>query len=116
MAKPGGKFGPIKRQHGRVQGLDALLDRIINECPYVTRIVPGRFGRKRGKTKPTFKIQYPTTPDGSGDRDKATGLKCLYTHAGSWQEVFLVCEDVWAAEAWLVGLSIAEPTEKHGPG
>lgn len=92
--KDKGKFGAIKRQHGRVTGLDALLDRLIAECPGVTKIVPGRFGRKRGKTAQQFKVQYPTN-------DPATGLKCLYTNAGSWQEVFLVCDDVAAAQAWI---------------
>lgn len=98
MSRPGGKFGPIKRQHGRVAGLDELLDRIIRDCPHVTKIVPGRMGRKRGKTAPQLRIQYATSaPDGS----RTTGLKCLYTIAGSWQEVFLVCSDTDQARAWL---------------
>ena len=87
------KFGPIKRQHGRVEGLDPLLDRIVNECRYVTRIVPGRMGRKRGKTEgDRLRIKYATG---------ATGLKCLYTRGGSWQEVFLVCDDAEKAAQWL---------------
>jgi len=94
MSRRGGKFGPIKRQHGRVAGLDALLDKIIDECEHVTKIVPGRFGRKRGKTEQKFKVQYVTN-------DPATGLKCLYTQAGSWQEVFLVCNDTAKAKAWV---------------
>ncbi len=98
MARPGGKFGPIKRQHGRVEGLDALLERLVRECPTVSRIVPGRMGRKRGRTPPTLRVQYVTTaPDGT----RPTGLKCLYTRAGSWQEVFLVCSDPDAARAWI---------------
>lgn len=98
VSKPGGKFGPIKRQHGRVRGLDVLLDRLIAECPTVTKIVPGRMGRKKGKTPQTLRVQYTTTaPDGT----RATGLKCLYTSAGSWQEVFLVCSDPEAARAWI---------------
>jgi len=92
--KDKGKFGRIKRQHGRVVGLDALLDRIIEDCPHVTKIVPGRMGRKRGKTPQKFKVQYATN-------EPATGLKCIYTSAGSWQEVFLVCSDVDAAQAWI---------------
>ncbi|MEM9416006.1 MAG: DUF2103 domain-containing protein [Planctomycetota bacterium] len=94
MSKPGGKFGPVKRQHGRVAGLDALLDRIASDCQHVTKIVPGRFGRKRGKTAARFKVQYVTN-------EPATGLKCMYTNAGSWQEVFLVCTDAEKAQAWV---------------
>lgn len=92
------KFGPIKRQHGRIEGLDDLLDRIIRECPHVTRIVPGRMGRKHGNTPARLKIQYATSPQGGGP---ATGLKCIYTKSGSWQEVFLVCDDIDAARKWL---------------
>ena len=93
------KFGPIKRQHGRVNGLDAVLDRIVTDCPHVTRIVPGRMGRKRGRTAPGLSIQYATAR-GSGSA-AATGLKCIFTNQGSWQEVFLVCSDTEAARAWL---------------
>ncbi len=96
--KPQGKFGSIKRQHGRVAGLDALLDRLLAECPGVTKIVPGRMGRKRGKTLAKLKVQYATN-------EPATGLKCIYTNAGSWQEVFVVCRDAEAAKAWI---------EQHG--
>lgn len=94
------KFGRIKRQHGRVGGLDGLLDRIVKHCPHVTRIIPGRINRRRGKTPPGFKIQYPTE----------AGLKCLYTGTGTVQEVFLICSDQEAARRWLVdeGLVDAE--------
>jgi hypothetical protein len=91
------KFGRIKRQHGRVGGLDAILDRIIKQCPHVTRIVPGRIKVRRGRTPPSFKIQYPTE----------SGLKCLYTATGTVQEVFLICSNEAAARAWLIEQSIA---------
>lgn len=93
------KFGNIKRQHGRIEGLDVILDRIVRECPHVTRIIPGRMGRKRGKTPGGLKVQYPTTPGGVDD--PASGLKCIYTRQGSWQEVFLVCDDAAEARRWL---------------
>jgi len=92
------KFGRIKRQHGRVGGLDEVLNRIIRDCPHVTRIVPGRIKVRRGHTPPSFKIQYPTQ----------AGLKCLYTATGTVQEVFLICSDLDAAKAWLVAAQIAE--------
>jgi len=85
------KFGRIKRQHGRILGLDDLLNHIIQNCPHVTRIVPGRIKVRRGKTPPSFKIQYPTL----------AGLKCLYTSTGTVQEVFLICSDAAAAKQWL---------------
>lgn len=86
------KFGRIKRQHGRVGGLDEILDRIIKHCPHVSRIVPGRIKVRRGKTPPSFKVQYPTD----------AGLKCLYTGTGTVQEVFLICNDAEATKKWLV--------------
>jgi hypothetical protein len=86
------KFGRIKRQHGRVGGgLDKILDRIIKNCPHVSRIVPGRIKVRRGKTPPSFKVQY-TTP---------AGLKCQYTGTGTVQEVFLICSDEAKARQWL---------------
>src|SRR2546422_11738087 len=85
------KFGRIKRQHGRVGGLDAILDRIIKNCPHVTRIVPGRIKVRRGKTPASFKVQYPTE----------SGLKCLYTGTGTVQEVFLIGSDADAVTAGL---------------
>ena|SRR5688572_4097346 len=91
------KFGRIKRQHGRVGGLDDILDRIVKQCPHVTRIVPGRIKVRRGKTPPSFKVQYATG---------ATGLKCLYNGTGTVQEVFLICSDAAAAKAWLVSEGI----------
>lgn len=92
------KFGRIKRQHGRVTGLDGLLNRIVEECPHVSRIIPGRIKPRRGKTPPSFKVQYPTD----------AGLKCLYTSTGAVQEVFLICTDNDAAKAWLLDAGIAE--------
>ncbi len=91
------KFGRIKRQHGRIEGLDALLDRIVRDCPFVSRIVPGRMGRKRGNTPAKLTVQYATRK-GQG---QATGIKCIYTKAGSWQEVFVTCNDVEKAQAWI---------------
>ena len=91
------KFGRIKRQHGRVGGLDAILDRIVRDCPHVTRIVPGRIKVRRGHSPPSFKVQFRT----------AAGLKCLYAGTGTVQEVFLICSDDAAAGAWLVAAGVA---------
>jgi hypothetical protein len=91
------KFGRIKRQHGRVGGLDQILDRIVKQCPHVSRIVPGRIKVRRGKTPPSFKVQYPTD----------AGLKCLFTGTGTVQEVFLICSDSHAAKLWLIDNVIA---------
>ena len=95
------KFGRIKRQHGRVGGLDQILDQIIKRCPHVTRIVPGRIKVRRGKTPPSFKIQYAT----------GAGLKCLYTGTGTVQEVFLICSDEPAARQWLINEGLAPPED-----
>ncbi len=92
------KFGRIKRQHGRVGGLDAILDKIVRDCPFVSRIVPGRIKVRRGHTPPNFRVQYPTP----------AGLKCLYNGTGTVQEVFLICSNQEGAKAWLVGEGIAE--------
>jgi hypothetical protein len=92
------KFGRIKRMHGRVGGLDPILDRIVRDCPHVTRIVPGRIKTRRGKTPPSFKVQYPTD----------AGLKCLYTGTGTVQEVFLICSDAEATKRWLVAEGITD--------
>src|SRR3954470_22061936 len=93
------KFGRVKRQHGRVGGLDTILDRIVRDCPHVSRIVPGRIKVRRGKTPASFKVQYPTD----------AGLKCLYTATGTVQEVFLICQDSGAAARWLMSAGIADP-------
>lgn len=90
------KFGRIKRQHGRVGGLDEILNRIVKHCPHVSRIVPGRIKVRRGKTPRSFKVQYPTE----------AGLKCLYTGTGTVQEVFLICSDAAAARDWLANEGI----------
>jgi hypothetical protein len=85
------KFGRIKRQHGRVAGLDAILNRIIKHCPFVSRIVPGRIKVRRGKGSAKLKLQYKT----------GAGLKCLYVATGTVQEVFLICSDAEKATQWL---------------
>jgi hypothetical protein len=85
------KFGRIKRQHGRVAGLDAILDRIVANCPYVSRIVPGRIKVRRGNGSKKMKLQYET----------GAGLKCLYLGTGTVQEVFLICTDAAKATQWL---------------
>ncbi|MEM1354662.1 MAG: hypothetical protein AAGH88_07250 [Planctomycetota bacterium] len=102
--KPAGKFGPIKRQHGRVAGLDDVLDRLLAECPSVSKIVPGRMGRKRGKTPARLRVQYETGPGTANADQPATGVKCIYTRAGSWQEVFVVCNDPRQVMAWVDAL------------
>lgn len=92
------KFGRIKKQHGRVGGLDEILLRITRECPHVSRIVPGRIKVRRGKTPPCFRVQYPTE----------SGLKCLFNGTGTVQEVFLICTDPAAARNWLLQSGVAE--------
>lgn len=91
------KFGRIKRQHGRIGGLDPILDRIVKFCPHVSRIVPGRIKVRRGHSAAVFKVQYPTP----------AGLKCQYVASGTVQEVFLICDDAGAAKAWLIEQEIA---------
>ena len=91
------KFGRIKRQHGRILGLDEILDVIVENCPHVQRIVPGRIKVRRGKTPASFRVQYPTPG----------GLKCLYNSTGTVQEVFLICSDDQAARQWLIEQGIA---------
>src|ERR1700753_4125685 len=96
------KFGRIKRQHGRVGGLDTILHRIVADCPHVSRIVPGRIKVRRGHTAPSFRIQYPTS----------AGLKCLYNGTGTVQEVFLICSDTEKTKVWLVEVGIADEITK----
>ena len=93
------KFGRIKRQHGRVGGLDGILNQIIAQCPHVTRIVPGRIKVRRGKTPPSFRVQYPTP----------AGLKCLYNGTGTVQEIFMICSDAELLKKWLIESGIATP-------
>lgn len=95
------KFGRIKRQHGRVAGLDPLLDKIVKQCPFVSRIVPGRIKVRRGKQATEFrlKLQYET----------GAGLKCLYLGTGTVQEVFLICSDATKATQWLKDQHFIEP-------
>ena len=100
------KFGRIKRQHGRVGGLDKILDKIVRDCPHVSRIVPGRIKVRRGKTPPKFQIQYPTP----------AGLKCQYVATGTVQEVFLICSNIEKARKWLIDSKIAEADEEKDPG
>lgn len=92
------KFGRIKRQHGRIGELDKLLDKIVRDCPYVSRIVPGRIKVRKGNIAGELKIQYPTD----------AGLKCLYLSTGTVQEVFLICSDTDAARQWLRDHGIAQ--------
>jgi len=93
------KFGRIKRQHGRVEGLDVILDRIVKQCPYVSRIVPGRIKVRRGNGSRKLKLQYQTP----------AGLKCLYLGAGTVQEVFMICADSAKAIQWLKDHAFVEP-------
>jgi hypothetical protein len=84
-----------------VGGLDKILDRIIKECPHVTRIVPGRIKVRRGHTPPSFKVQYPTD----------AGLKCMFNGTGTVQEVFLICSDAEAAKTWLMASDMVDGNE-----
>jgi hypothetical protein len=97
------KFGRIKRQHGRIDGLDKILDTIDSECPYVSRMVPGRIRVRRGRTPGRLRIQYPT----------GAGLKCIYAGAGAVHEVFIICTDVATVRQWLLdsGIAMAEAPE-----
>ena len=58
----GMKFGRIKRQHGRVGGLDEILNFIIKNCPHVSRIVPGRIKVRRGKTPANLRFSIRPIP------------------------------------------------------
>jgi hypothetical protein len=84
------KFGRVKRQHGRLLGLDEICHSVLRGCPEVSRIVPGRIKVRKGNSR-GLKVQYPTE----------AGLKCLYCAPGTVQEVFLICTDQVAAQTWL---------------
>ena len=68
------KFGRIKRQHGRVGGLDESWISIVENCPHVTRIVPGRIKVRRGQDAGEFQgavsdaggAEVPVHRDGDG--------------------------------------------------
>ena len=86
------KYGKVKREHGRVRGLDEVCDTIVRDCPHVSRIVPGRINRRRGNGPASLRVQYATP----------AGLKCIYASAGgAVQELFLVCSDEPAAAEWV---------------
>ncbi len=85
------KFGKVKHEHSMLEGLEALLKQLLEECPSVQRIVPGRIHRRKGRGVAQLKLQYPTP----------TGLKCLYLVGGATQEVFLVGGRSEEVEAWL---------------
>lgn len=90
------KYGKVKREHGRVRGLDEICDLLIKQAPGVTRIVPGRIKTRRGQGTAKLTIQYATE----------SGLKLIYTISGTVQEVFVVTPTpeetrVWLAE-WIV--------------
>lgn len=86
------KYGKVKREHGRVRGLDEICDAIVRDCPHISRIVPGRINRRRGNGPATLRVQYATP----------AGLKCLYASAGgAVQEVFLVSNDDQSAANWV---------------
>jgi hypothetical protein len=96
------KFGRIKRQHGRVAGLDTILDRIVKQCLFVSRIVPGRIKVRRGKGAVQFKLRF--------QYETQAGIKCLYLGTGTVQEVFIICSDRHKATQWLKDRAFIEPT------
>jgi len=85
------KYGRVKREHGRVQGLDEVCDRIVRDGPGVTRIVPGRIKRRRGVGRARLTVQYATE----------SGVKCIWSIGGTVQEVFVVTSDTAATTDWL---------------
>jgi hypothetical protein len=85
------KYGRVKREHGRVRGLDDACDAIVRHGPGVTRIVPGRISRRRGQGRAKLTVQYATE----------SGVKCIWSIGGSVQEVFVVTSDTAATSAWL---------------
>ncbi len=85
------KYGKVKREHGRVRGLDDVCDRILKQGPGVSRIVPGRISRRRGQGKAKLTISYATE----------SGLKCIFTIGGSVQEVFVVTNTPSETESWV---------------
>ncbi len=104
------KFGRIKRQHGRIQGLDDVLNRIIDECPAIERIIPGRISKRKSNfDSEKIQLQYSTV----------SGLKCIYYSKGCVQEVFVVCNDEQQAVQWLARSGLLrgehEPSLKNAP-
>ncbi|MEM1011822.1 MAG: DUF2103 domain-containing protein [Planctomycetota bacterium] len=85
------KYGRVKREHGRVRGLDDTCDAILKHGPGVTRIVPGRIKRRRGTGPAKLTVQYETE----------SGIKCMWSISGTVQEVFVVTGTPHETRAWL---------------
>ncbi len=85
------KYGRVKREHGRVRGLDDVCDAILKLGPGVTRIVPGRINRRRGTGPAKLTVQYETD----------SGIKCMWYISGTVQEVFVVTNIPADTHAWL---------------
>ena len=83
------KYGKVKREHGRVQGLDDLCNLIVKTIPSVTRIVPGRIKRRRGTGPAKLTLSYATD----------SGLKYIYSVGGTVQELFVVTGDAETTQA-----------------
>ena len=80
----------LKKEHSILgPGLE-LLEQMA-KAPGVTRVIPGRIKAGRGPARGLYcTVQYRTE----------SGFKLLL-HTGSVQEVFLVCSDPAATQAWL---------------
>ncbi len=85
------KYGRVKREHGRVRGLDDVCDAILKRGPNVTRIVPGRINRRHGTGPAKLTIQYHTE----------SGVKLMWYISGTVQEVFVVTNTPVETETWI---------------
>lgn len=80
----------LKKEHSILGPGRGLLEEIA-KAPGVTRVIPGRIKAGKGPARGLYcNVQYRTD----------SGFKLLL-HTGSVQEVFLVCSDPVATEAWL---------------
>ncbi len=90
----------LKKEHSILGQGKGLLEEMA-KAPGVTRVIPGRIKAGKGPARGLYcTVQYRTE----------SGFKLLL-HTGSVQEVFLVCSDPDATEAWL-GQHLPKPRQE----
>ena len=92
------RVGGVKREHGIVEGLLPILERIA-ALPDVSAVIPGRI-RVTANNCPGLKIRLQART--------VSGFKLGARARSLAQEVFVVCREAESVEATLIGRQMIE--------